>query len=250
MNGYSDRPPVRVGTIIGDMSATFFADIGLLAAYIHAQKTGQGQMVDVAQLDSTFCLTEIAVANYSIDGTIQGPLGNAHPFVKPYDVFQAKDAMIFFGGYTNKFWKKTCEFFGEPELLNDPEIDTMEKRFNDDVYNKKIKPKLDKWFSKYTYEELQAGLSEFVPLNRINDIAQAMDEAMDDVQLNAREMIIDYEYGDQTAKLFGSPIKLSETPTDPIGSAPYLGEHNLEIYSGFLGYTQEKLDELHAKGVI
>jgi len=246
MNGYPDRPPVRVGTIIGDLAASFFGTIGLLTAYIHAQNTGQGQMVDVAQLDSTFCLTEIAVGNYSIDGKIQEPLGNVHPFVRPYDLYQSKDGYIFFGGYTDKFWKITCDFFGEPELLDDSEIDTMKKRYNEEVYLRKIKPKLDQWFSTYTSAELQAGLSEDVPLTPVNNIAQAMA----DPQLNARDMIIDYKHGDQIGKLFGNPIKLSETPADPIGLAPALGQHNAEIFKEFLGYTQEKLEELHVKGVI
>ncbi|HWQ78699.1 MAG TPA: CaiB/BaiF CoA-transferase family protein, partial [Anaerovoracaceae bacterium] len=246
MNGYPDRPPVRVGTIIGDMSASFFGTIGLLTAYIHAQKTGQGQLVDVAQLDSTFCLTEIAVGNYTIDGKIQGPLGNAHPFVRPYDLYQAKDGYIFFGGYTDKFWKETCEFFGEPELAADPELDTMKKRYKEEVYQRRIKPKLDQWFSQYTSEELQAGLSETVPLTPVNDIAQAAA----DPQLNARNMLIEYKHGDQIGKLFGTPIKLSETPADPIGPAPGLGQHNAEIYKEFLGFSEEKLEELHAKGVI
>lgn len=246
INGYPDRPPVRVGTIIGDMSATLFAEVGLLAAYIHALKTGEGQLVDVAQLDSTFCLTEIAVANYSIEGKVQKPLGNAHPFVKPYDVYESKDTTIFFGGYTDKFWKITCEFFGEPELVDDPEIDTMEKRFDEETYNAKVKPKLEQWFSEYTYEELRKGLSEHVPLTRINNIAQAIE----DEQLNARDMIVEYKFGKTKAKLFGSPIKLSKTPTNPNGSAPFLGEHNFEIYNGLLNLRREELDTLHEKGVI
>ncbi|QIB69078.1 CoA transferase [Aminipila butyrica] len=246
INGFSDRPPVRVGTIIGDESTTFFGTIGLLAAYIHAQKTGQGQMVDVAQLDSTFCLTEVAVPNCSIAGKVQGPLGNDHPFIRPYGMFQSRTGYIFFGGYTDKFFKATCAFFGEPELAADPELDSMDKRFQDDVWFNKLKPKYEEWFSRYTTEELVAGLSEVVPLTPINSIA----EAMANPQLNARDMIIDYPHGNQVARLFGTPIKLSETPADPIGPAPRLGQHNKEIYQEFLGFSEEELKELHEKGVI
>ena len=128
MNGMPGEP-TRIGTIIGDLAATFFGAIGTLSAYIHAQKTGQGQLVDVAQLDASLALTENAVSNYTVGDQVQQPLGNDHPLCRPYGKFRAKDGEVFFGGYTDRFWKTTCEFFGEPELLQDPEIDTMAKRF-------------------------------------------------------------------------------------------------------------------------
>src|SRR5690606_14102006 len=68
INGFADRPPVRVGTIIGDLSATMYAVIGTLAALRHLEKAGEGQMVDIAQQDSVLSLTENAVVSYTVDG--------------------------------------------------------------------------------------------------------------------------------------------------------------------------------------
>ena len=215
MNGMPGEP-TRIGTIIGDLAATFFGAIGTLSAYIHAQKTGEGQLVDVAQLDSSLALTENAVSNYTVGGKVQTPLGNDHPLCRPYGQFKAKDGEVFFGGYTDRFWKTTCEFFGEPELLSDPEIDTMPKRFDEEVYERRVLPKINEWFSNYTCQELQDALADKLPLTAIH----AIDQVLEDPQLNAREMFIDYTYGSAQGKLFGTPIKLSKTPCDTSGKAP------------------------------
>lgn len=245
INGLPDQP-LRIGTIIGDLAATSFGTIGVLAAYLHAQKTGEGQLVDVAQLDSALSLTEAAVVNYTVGGHVQEPLGNDHPLCRPYGMFKAKDGWIFFGGYTDRFWKDTCEYFGEPELLLDQEIDTMTKRFELDTYNRRILPKLNEWFSKYTCLELQNALAEKVPLTPI----YAMDQVLEDPQLNYRNMFIDYQYGDAHGKIFGTPIKFSATPCDTSGNAPEIGEHNDTIFNEFLGYDSKKLEELISEGVI
>lgn len=245
LNGMPGQP-TRIGTVIGDLAATFFGAIGTLSAYIHAQKTGQGQLVDVAQLDSSLALTENAVANYTIGGMVQQPLGNDHPLCRPYGMFKSKDGHVFFGGYTDRFWKTTCEFFGEPELLDDPEIDTMPKRFHLDTYNRRILPKMEEWMSRYTSQELQDALAAKIPLTAIH----SMDQVLEDPQLNYRNMFIEYTYGNASGKLFGNPIKLSETPCDTSGKAPEIGENNASVYQEFLGYDADYLQKLKEKGVI
>lgn len=245
LNGMPGEP-TRIGTIIGDLAATFFGTIGTLAAYIHAKNTGKGQLVDVAQLDASLALTENAVSNYTVGHKIQEPLGNDHPLCRPYGKFKAKDGYVFFGGYIDRFWKTTCEFFGEPELLKDPEIDTMPKRFDEEVYNRRILPKINEWFSKYTCQELQDALAEKLPLTAIH----TMDQVLEDPQLNFREMFIDYNYGNAVGRLFGTPIKLSETPCDTSGAAPEIGQDNINIYREMLGLDVETLSILKDEGVI
>ncbi len=138
INGEAGRPPVRVGTIIGDLSATMYGVIGTLAALRHAERTGEGQLVDISQQDSVLSLTENAVVSYTVDGTVREPMGNDHPFVKPYEQFPCRDGFVFFGGYTDKFWRITLQLFGEPEVADDPAIDTMAKRFDPVTYEAKV----------------------------------------------------------------------------------------------------------------
>lgn len=247
MNGYPDRPPVRVGTIIGDLSATMYAVIGTLAALRHAERTGEGQLVDVAQQDSVLSLTENAVVSYTVDDQVSQPLGNAHPFVRPYELYPCKDGYVFFGGYTDKFWKLSCAMFGEPELADDPEIDTMTKRFDPDVYERRVRPLLNSWLADRTRAELEEMAGEQVPLTAIKDIG----EVVDDPHIRARDMIVDVDYPDfGTLEMFGQPIHLDATPAQPRGLAPKAGEHTDMLLRGMLGMSDDRIAGLREAGVV
>jgi CoA:oxalate CoA-transferase len=246
MNGYADRDPVRVGTIIGDVSATLFAAVGVLAAVREAERTGQGQIVDVSQQDAVLSLTENAVVKYTVDGDIARPLGNEHPFVRPYGQFPCKDGHVFFGGYNDKLWGLSCRAFGTPEVLDDAEIDSMAKRFDQAVYERRIKPVIEAWFRDRTKQELEAMAGDDIPLCAIKNIK----EVVHDPHIAARGMIVDVEYPEGRAGLFGTPIKLSRTPADAHGLAPRVGEHNQQVYADLLGIDDAELIRLKAAGAI
>jgi CoA:oxalate CoA-transferase len=246
MNGYADRPPVRVGTIIGDLAASLYAAIGTLAALREAERSGEGQVVDISQQDSVLTLTENAVVRYTTKGEVASPLGNDHPFVRPYGQFPCKDGYVFFGGYTDKFWKITCELFGEPEVARDPEMDTMEKRFDKDIAEKRVKPLLERWFSKYTKAELEEIAGDSIPLSAIKTIA----EVVEDPHIAAREMIVNVPVGQGLVRMFGLPIKLSKTPGNACAKAPSPGEHNTFVYSRLVGLTAEDVKNLAQEGAI
>jgi CoA:oxalate CoA-transferase len=246
MNGYADRPPVRVGTIIGDLAASLYAAIGTLAALREAERGGEGQVVDVSQQDSVLTLTENAVVRYTTEGDVASPLGNDHPFVRPYGQFPCKDGYVFFGGYTDKFWRITCELFGAPDLADDPEIDTMEKRFDRVVAERRVKPLLEGWFSKYTKAELEELAGDRIPLSAIKTIA----EVVEDPHIAARDMIVKVPVAGKLVRMFGLPIKLSGTPGNARAKAPNPGEHNTFVYSRLVGLTPEEVGKLSGDGVI
>ncbi|RJQ85124.1 CaiB/BaiF CoA transferase family protein [Amycolatopsis panacis] len=247
MNGFPDRPPARVGTIIGDLSATLYAVIGTLAALRHAESTGEGQLVDVSQQDSVLSLTENAVVSYTVEGNVPSPLGNEHPFVKPYELYPCRDGFVFFGGYTDKFWRISCELFGSPELAEDPEIDTMAKRFVPAVYERRVRPVLHEWFADKTKRELEEIAGDAVPLSAVKDIG----EVVEDPQIAARDMVVDVEYPEfGELRMFGSPIKLGATPAQPRGLAPKAGEHTAAVLRAFAGLDEQDIAALRAKGAI
>ncbi len=246
MNGYPGMPPVRVGTIIGDLAASLYAAIGTLAALREAEHSGQGQVVDISQQDSVLTLTENAVVRYTTKGEVATPLGNDHPFVRPYGQFPCKDGFVFFGGYTDKFWRLTCEMFGEPELADDPEIDTMEKRFDPVVAEKRVNPILERWFSAYTKAELEDMAGDRIPLSAIKTIA----EVVEDPHIAAREMIVNVPVAGKLVRMFGLPVKLSNTPGNPCEKAPRPGEHNAFVYSRLAGLTSQEVERLAEIGAI
>jgi CoA:oxalate CoA-transferase len=246
MNGYPDMPPVRVGTIIGDLAASFYAAIGTLAALRQAEKTGVGQVVDISQQDSVLTLTEHAVVRYTSKQEIAAPLGNDHPFVRPYGQFRCKDGYVFFGGYTDKFWAITCALFGEPDKAAEPAIDTMEKRFDPVVAETIVKPLLESWFGKYTKAELESMAGDKVPLSAIKNIA----EVVEDPHIAARNMIVNVPIADRLLGMFGQPIKLSGLTDIAFEKAPAPGEHNELVLARLAGVTPDEFTRLKTSGAI
>jgi CoA:oxalate CoA-transferase len=246
LNGEKDGPPLRVGTIIGDLSASFYAAIAALAALLHARDTGQGQVVDVAQQDSVMTLTEHAIVNYTVAGKIGAPLGNDHPFVRPYGQYACKDGFVFFGAYTDKFWAEACRLFGEPELTQDPEIDSMDKRFDEEVYERRVAPIVRRWCASRTKAELEALAGDLIPLTPIKTIA----EVVNDPHLRARQMMVPVRVAGHEVQAFGTPMKLSQTPANAVGAAPGFGEHNEAVLRGWLGVGQDEFASLGGQGVI
>ena len=247
MNGYPGQPPVRVGVTIGDLSATLFAVVGTLAALRHAEATGQGQLVDVAQVDSILALTETAVVDYTVTGTVASPSGNQHAWVRPYELFDCADGQVFFGAYTDKLWNAACDLFGTPEHKSDPEIDTMRKRFDSDTYTQRVQPIVAGWLAGRTKAELEELAGDVVPLTVVKTIG----EVVDDPGTAERDMIVTADYGDLGAlRMFGQPIKLSATPADPARTANRFAEHADHVLTDIAGYDAERIVRLRAAGVL
>lgn len=246
MNGYADRPPVRMGTIIGDLSASLYAAFGTVAALREAERSGLGQVVDVSQQDSVLSLTENAVVRYTLEKDVAAPLGNDHPFVRPYGQFPCKDGYVFFGGYTDKFWTISCQIFGAPELAADPEIDRMEKRFEEAVYERRVRPIVEGWFRDLTKAELEEMAGDRIPLSAIKTIA----EVVEDPHIAAREMIVDVPVDTSMVRMFGNPVKLSDFGTPAMGAAPDVGADNLDIYRDMLGLSVAEIARLQDTGVL
>jgi crotonobetainyl-CoA:carnitine CoA-transferase CaiB-like acyl-CoA transferase len=246
MNGQADAPPVRVGSIIGDLAASFYATIATLAALRERESSGLGQRVDVAQQDSVVTLTENAVVNYTMTGVVASPMGNEHPFARPYGIYPCKDGYVFFGSYSDKLWREACNVFGMPELANDPEIDTMSKRFNLATYERRLHPIINGWFAPYTKAELEAMAGDRIALTPI----KSMDEVVTDPHLAVRDMFVPVQVGGKSVTVFGSPMHLSATPVKVRGAAPELGQHNQVVYLDWLGIDSQRFEALSADGTI
>ena len=192
-------------------------------------------------------LTENAVVSYTTQNVVPEPLGNEHPFVRPYELFACKDEFVSFGGYTDKFWKISCEIFGEPGDADHPEVQSMGQRFTEDVYRSQVKPMVERWFAHRTKAELEELAGDLVPLSAVKDIG----EVVSDPQIAVRDMVVDVEYdGYGALRTFGSPVKLDRTPPRSRGLAPEKGEHSDEVLRDFVGLAQREIDELRAAGTI
>ena len=124
ITGEPDRPPVRVGTSIGDITSALFTTIGILSALRHRDQTGEGQLIDVGMLDCQVAILENAMVRYFSNGDIPRPLGRRHPAITPFEVFESADGYVVIAIGNNELWRKFCEHVGRPELIDDERFHT------------------------------------------------------------------------------------------------------------------------------
>jgi CoA:oxalate CoA-transferase len=245
VTGRRGGEPTRVGTSMGDITAGLFTVIGVLTAVINRDKTGTGQMVDVAMLDSQVAILENAIARYTVTGQIPEPIGNRHPSIIPFETFATADGTIMIAAGNNALWRKLCAALELPELPDDPRFVTNPLRAEN--YDE-LRPILAEVIvGKETAVWLQILEEAGVPNGPINNIAQVMA----DPQVQAREMIVPIKHpvaGD--TQLPGIPIKLSDTPGSVRTAAPLLSQHTDDVLAELLGYDAERIDSLRNQGTL
>lgn len=243
ITGPEGGEPTRVGTSIADISAGLFTTIGVLAALHSRAETGEGQMVDVAMLDSVVAILENAIARYTSTGEVPGPLGNRHPAIFPFEPFQTTDGEIMVAAGNNELWARLCRALDIPELAGDPRFCTNPLR---QANYAEMRAALEKAFLVRSTAEWQAVLdSAGVPNGPINNIS----DVVHDPQVLAREMMQTIEHPVAgTTQLPGIPIKLSATPGAIRRPAPVLGEHTAEVLNEWLGLDEPQLEKLRSQG--
>jgi crotonobetainyl-CoA:carnitine CoA-transferase CaiB-like acyl-CoA transferase len=243
ITGEPDRPPARVGASIGDIGASLFAAIGILAALQERSRTGRGTYVDVAMLDSQFAILENAVARFLNAGDVPRRLGSRHPLIAPFQAFPTSDEPLVVCVDTEEQWMRLCQALGRPDLLSDPRFADGNARVRNHAA---LEPILVEVFHGRGRKEWLAALEAAdVPCGAINSIP----DAVDDPQVVARGMIVEVPGDGTPGRFSGIPIR---TPTFGPGGerpAPRLGEHTKAIL-GELGVTPEAIAELRREGVV
>lgn len=244
ITGQIDGEPTRVGTSIGDIAAGLFTAIGILAAVIHREKSGQGQLVDVAMLDCQVALLENAIARYTAAGEVPGPIGNRHPSITPFEPFATLDGQLMVAVGNNALWVKFCDAIGETGLAADPRFTTNTLRTQN---YEALRPLIAASMAQKTTAEWVSILqSAGVPNGPINSV----DMVITDPQVVAREMVVDVEHPVAgLTKLPGIPIKMNVTPGEIRQPAPLLGQHTRQILSNLLGYDDETITRLEEEGI-
>lgn len=244
ITGFPESPPAKVGVPITDISAGTQAAYGILCAYIHALKTGQGQMVDASLLEAGIAYTIWESALYFSEGEIPGPLGSAHRVSAPYQALRTADGYINIGAATQATWEQFCRATGMDALIEDERFRVPgDRKAREKELAELLEATLSQQSTAYWLDLLeQAG----VVAGPIYD----MEQVYEDPQVKARDMVVelsDEELG--TLRHIGVPVKLSETPGRIRRRAPALGEHSEEVLLA-AGYTPEEFGELVKKGVV
>ena len=242
--GFPDLPPAKVGVPIADLNTGLFSAFAIVSAYVNRLKTGEGQHIDSALLDSALAYTIYQSADYFAEGSISRPLGSAHPMLAPYQAFKTSDGYINVGAANQRTWELLCVALDREDLLQVEEFSSNANR----VTNiEELIPILEAIFvSETTNFWIEVLEKSGVPCGPIFNIHQVYK----DPQVNAREMVVamDHPISGQI-KAIGVPVKLSATPGSVRTPAPTLGQHTKEILRG-LGLGDAEIDSLHDKSIV
>ena len=246
--------PQKVGVAVADLFTGLYATVSILAALRHAERTGEGQLVDMALLDTQVAMLANLGANYLVSGKVPGRAGNAHQNIVPYQVFEvappadapsgSRDHLILAVGNDGQF-AKFCDVARRPDLAQDPRFARNADRVR---HRAVLVPMLEAILRSRTKADWLAALEAAkVPCGAINNLA----EVFQDPQVQARGMVTDWNHPLHAGlKLVSSPIKLGATPVCTDRPPPLLGQHTDEVLGGLLGYPSERVAQLRAAGVI
>jgi len=242
--GWADSPPTRTGTAIADVMAGVSCAVGILAAYINKLKTGRGEMVDVALVDSMVSSLEIINMIYLCTGRVPTRIGNRYEAVAPYDTFRAKDGMVVIACGNDKLFGLL------KEVIKDPELEDEKYKHNIDRVNNHatLKVVIEKWTVERNIDDvveilLEAGIPS-APVNTIDRVVK------DPHIAGAREMFVETEHPVAgKIKLTNNHIKLTNNKIEVRKASPLLGEDTQSVLKEYLDIDENEYEELLNKDV-
>ena len=237
--------PQRVGIPIADIMTGMYATIAICAALAHRERSGTGQHLDLALLDTQVGILANQGMNYLATGEVPGRIGNAHPNIVPYQPFKTKDGDIILACGNDNLFNKFCEVAGCRNLAQDARFASNCKRVENRAA---ITSLLADIFAKRTTQAWCDALEAAgVPNGPINNLKQVFEEP----QVAARGMKIELEHPlAGKVPLIASPMKFSGTPLEHKAAPPTLGQHTDEVLRGLLGMDDAAIAKLRADGVI
>lgn len=248
LNGYPGQPPPRLALSLGDSLAGMFATQGILAALLSRERTGRGQVVDVALTEACLAVQESTIPDYDRGGIVRGPSGTRLDGIAPSNIYQAGDGKwLVIAANQDTLFVRLCGALGRPELAEDPRfVDHLARGRNQD----EIDAIIAEWASHRSSDEIIATLSEAqVVVGPVNTVA----DVVEDPQLRSRGMVVEHDDERVAEPVLGPGIVpiLSETPGSVRNAgSPRPGFDNDAVYAGLLGYSQDKLDAMRGSGVI
>lgn len=239
LTGEPNGRPTRCGTSASDIFSGIYMFGAVASALYEREKTGNGQFIDVAMLDSTFSCLENAVINTCIFNKNPERVGNSHPTSVPFQTFQTSDGEIIITCSRDSAFYSLCRAMGRPDMIQDERFAKAEaRRLNKEL----LEDEITRFTSTRTLDECEETLNQFgVPNGRINTLTMICK----DPQIAARDMIVKVEHPVAgTYQMAGSPLKFSSLTEAHYEPAPTLGQHTREILSERLNMTDTEIEAL------
>jgi len=244
-DGAPGAEPMKVGVAFADIFTGLYGVIGILGALYHRQKTGEGQMIDMALLDSQVAVLANQALNYLVGGKPPTRLGNAHPNIVPYQTFATKDGYIIMAVGTDRQFKEYCAIIGVPSLAEDERFMTNRGR----VENRKdlIPLLVEPMRARTTHDWVAAFEAAAVPCGPIN----SLDEVFANEQVLARGLQIGLTRDDGVqVPGVANPVQFSATPIEYDKAPPRIGDGTGKVLTEVLGLGEADIAGLRAAGTI
>ena len=237
-----DRPPVKVGVPITDITAGILGALGAVAAYVRRLKTGEGQRVDTSLFEAGITHTYWQSAITLATGTSPGPLGSAHPLSAPYEAFETADGWINLGAANQATWERLPGALDLAALAEDDRFKENEDRMkNRSALAEILQPRFKE---RSTAEWLDVLDAANVPAGPLLDLESMLEHP----QTIARQMVVTVPHRDQgDVKTIGAPVKFGATPAGVEMGAPVLGQHTREVLEE-AGYSGDEIEKLKSSG--
>jgi formyl-CoA transferase len=239
------RLPVRVGVSIGDTLASLHGVIGILMALHEKQRSGLGQVIDVALYEAVFNCMESLLPEYSAFGAVRGPAGSALPGIAPSNAYLCKDGKCaLIAGNGDSIFKRLMMAIGRDDLAVDPTLTDNAGRVK---RVEEIDAAIGAWTSKLNVAEVLAVLDQAaVPAGRIYTV----EDIAADPHYLARGMLAEVSMSDGSIlKVPGMVPKLSRTPGQHRRNAPSLGQDTNAVLLD-LGITEDQISEMRKRGIV
>ncbi len=245
VTGDCDGAPTKVGVAIVDLATAIFASNAVLAALFARERSGQGQHLDIALLDSQIALLANVGCNYLSSGDIPQRWGNAHSSIVPYQAFQAADGYVVLTIGNDGQWERFCGAAGVSAWAEDERFSTNAQR----VANRAaLVPMLEDYFRQKTVIDLleicEGADVSAAPVNTLGEV-------FSDPQVLARDMLLEMPHSNaNSVQLPGTPLNFSRTPVQMRFPPPLLGQHTEEILTDLLGLDSSAVANLRQSGIV
>ncbi len=250
LTGWPDRPPSIPGVAYTDWTAAFFGLVALLAALDYRRRTGQGQYIDVSNLEVGVSCLESAILDYTVNGRIQGRAGNEWmvgdlPVAAPHGVYRCQGVnrwcAITVGN--DQEWRRFCAILGNPAWTRESRFTTVLSRVK---HRDELNELVETWTSQYSAEAIVARLQK---AGIAAGVAQSAADLASDPQLLHRGQSILLDHPEVGLQRYDAPaFQLSASPAQ-LRPAPMLGQHNASVFKGLLGLSDAEYEAFAREGV-
>lgn len=244
--GVADGEPVKVATPVADMTTAYMATIAILAAYHAAQRSGQGEYLDISLYNATLMLQQIGYASYFASDTAPAKAGSAAPYAAPNEAYQTLDGWIMVAAYHPKRWQALCAVLGAGELEHDPRFSSNESRVaHRDALRQALTPLFrqratDAWVNRLSQLDILCA-----PVADYDDVVRSQEYAASGI-----DSWVDHPVAGKVRMPGFAPGPAHATSShDPNTAAPMLGQHSRQILNE-CGYDPAEIEAMFGSGVL